>query len=135
MKAYVGKPIFTGNWDEDLDTCISVFNTLSKMCGMTDEDKVKSIPVMLSGDALSYFASNINENDEFTRATKLLREWYNSDDKKARILTKWQTMTLSEAMADEPKSSDVSVFRKFVAKLVSFQKQLDEIYHTDTFLR
>lgn len=65
----------------------------------------------------------------------ILRKWYNSDDRKARILTKWQSMTLLDAMAEDPTESEVTVFRNFVAKLMSLQNQLDITYHTDQFLR
>ena len=67
--------------------------------------------------------------------TRVCLCWANSDDRRARILSKWQSMTLLEAMADEPKESEVTVFRKFVAKLMSLQNQLDTTYHTDQFLR
>lgn len=38
-------------------------------------------------------------------------------------------------MSDRPDSSEVSVFRPFVSKLMSLQKKLDLQNHTDSFLR
>ena len=32
MRAFIGKPTFGGSWDEDLDNCIGIFDTLSLMC-------------------------------------------------------------------------------------------------------
>lgn len=55
MKAYHGKPMFTGHWEEDLDGCLNVFNTLSAMCEITPKQKHRALPVMLKGDALNYF--------------------------------------------------------------------------------
>lgn len=135
MKAYNGKTTFAGGWDEDLDNCLDIFFTLANMCELTDAERLKSLPVMLSGDALTYFSNHASKCTTFDSATSLLRKWYNSDEKKARILTEWQSMTLSNYMAKSPKESEVSVFRTFVAKLMSLQKQLDPSYHDDSFLR
>lgn len=60
MKEYVGKTTFTGGWDEDLDSCIGVYETLTKMFEVTNDEMFRSLPVMLSGDALTYFSSNAN---------------------------------------------------------------------------
>lgn len=39
MKTYNGKKIFSGGWDEDLDNFGSVYETLSKICEVSMEDK------------------------------------------------------------------------------------------------
>lgn len=55
-----------------------------------------------------------------------------------RMFTACQSMALSRSLAESPGESKVSVFRifrMFVAKLMSLQKQLDIQYHTDAFLR
>ena len=135
MRAFVGKPTFSGNWDEDLDNCLNIFNTLAVMCEVTEHEKLKAIPIMLTGDALNYFSNNSRACNSFDDAMKTLREWYNSDDKKSRILSKWQSMTLSKAMSNAPEESEVTVFRQFVSKLMSLQHQLDPTYHSDNFLR
>ena len=135
MKAFQGKQTFSGCWEEDLDNCINVYNTLALMCEVTPQDKMKAIPVMLTGDALNYYANNSKSCSTFDNAISMLRKWYNSDDRKARILTKWQSMKLSEAMNEDPKESEATVFRNFTASLMSLQNQLDDTYHDDKFLR
>lgn len=50
------------------------------------------------------------------------------------ILTKWQGMRLSEEMAKKPDESEISVFRTFIEKIVTLQKQLDSRYQGDGFL-
>lgn len=60
---------------------------------------------------------------------------YNSEEKRARILTKSQFMKLSKAVSDDPKESELEVVCKFVAKLMSLPKQFDIMYHSDQFLR
>lgn len=44
-------------------------------------------------------------------------------------------MKLSETLSKRPDSSEIYVCRKFVQRLISLQKQLDQCYHEDRFLR
>lgn len=74
MKAFVGKTTFTGGLDEDLYSYISVFATLSKMFEVSNEKILCSLPVMLSGDALSYFSSNANLYTTYGDAITVLRK-------------------------------------------------------------
>lgn len=96
MKAYVGKDAFGGSWDEDLDNHISVYETLSRMFQVTKEEMHQSIPVMLRGDALSFFSDKMKGCTSYDDAINTLRRWYNSEEKRARILTAWQQLQLSE---------------------------------------
>ena len=73
MRSFVGKPTFGGNWDEDLDNCICVFETMAKMCEISEIEKVKSIPIMLKGDALNYYSGNIRGCSNFDDAMELMR--------------------------------------------------------------
>lgn len=40
MKAYYGKPQFAEGWYEDLDNCIYVYETLSNMFSVAQEEKL-----------------------------------------------------------------------------------------------
>lgn len=135
MKAYIGKEVFKGVWEEDLDNCIKVYETLSRMCKVDKEEMLQSLPIMLSGDALNYFSSEVSGCESYDDAMDQLQKWYNSDEKRARILTVWQQMTLSEEMSRNPGESEVVVFRKFVSRLMSLQKELRPNYHSDDILR
>lgn len=89
---------------------------------------------MLTGDALKFYRIIVRGCNSFYQAMEILINWYNSDYKKSGVLPKWQSITLSEAMAQEPTESEVKVFRKFVAKLMTLQNQEDTTYHTYHFL-
>lgn len=89
MTAFIGKPIFSGSWEEDLDNCISIFYTFANMCEITDEDKLRAVTLILRGDALNYFANNSSSCTKFDEAMSTIRSWYNNEDRKARILSKW----------------------------------------------
>lgn len=135
MKAFKGKKPFTGSWEEDLDNCLGVFETLSDMCQITEAQMLRSIPIMLDGDALDYYSRIAASCATYGDAKSALRRWYNSDEKRARILTAWKSLVFSEEMSKRPDDSEVAVFRDFVARLMALQKQLDTSYHADRFLR
>lgn len=118
-----------------MENCINVFETLASMCEVTEEDKLRAIPVMIKGDALNYFANNSKSCGTFDDAMRILRSWYKGDDRQARILSKLQEMRLTHAMNKNPDESEIDVFRKFVAELMALQYQLDESYHGYRFLR
>lgn len=52
------------------------------------EEELSTIPLMLSGDALIYYSSNIQVCSSYDEAVNVLLTWYNSSDNRARILTK-----------------------------------------------
>lgn len=52
MKSHQRKQQLSGGWDEELDTCIAILDTLPVMDAVTDEQKLRTLPVMLLGDAL-----------------------------------------------------------------------------------
>lgn len=55
IKALLGKPEFTGHWDEDLESTIGAFETMERMCTVTKLQVLSSISFMLNEDGLSYF--------------------------------------------------------------------------------
>lgn len=44
-------------------------------------------------------------------------------------------MELSRSTAEDPTSWEVTVFKKVVANIMSFEKKLDKHHYTDNFLR
>lgn len=77
---------------------------------------------------------NANQCTTYGDNITILSEWYNSDEKKYRILKAWQSLTVRKTISQSPDESELSLFRTAVAKLIAFQKQLDTLYHTDGFL-
>lgn len=105
------------------------------MWQVDEEDKQNAIPIMVKGDAMNKYYAHSHSCKTFGEAVELFRGWYHFDDRKARILTKRQAMTLSPAMEEDPEESEIAVFRRFTANLMSLQRQLDSSYHTDQFIR
>lgn len=65
MKEFQVKKEFSGAWEEELDNSINLFGTLSIMCELKPDYKLKSIPVMISGDALSVYAFNLTKLNDY----------------------------------------------------------------------
>lgn len=95
------------------------------MFQVSASEKLKVIPFMFLVEALIYISSHVKECMTFGEAIKALQKWCNNADKRSRIFTKWYCLRLSEELKSDPDASDGEVFRKVVAKLMSFPKQLD----------
>lgn len=135
VRAFTGQTKFTGRYEEDLDGILETFETYATMCDLTDSEKRKSIPIMLSGNALSLFNKEAKACETFDEAATLLGSWYNSSEKQTRLLRDWQGMRLTSDMEKDPSASEITVYRTFVAKLMSTQQQLEAVYHGDRHLR
>lgn len=60
---------------------------MAAMCEVSQLERLRAVPIIMKGDALNYYANNCSDCRTFDDAMKLLKEWYNSDDRTARILT------------------------------------------------
>lgn len=89
MRDFKVNPTISGSWEEDLDCCINAFEILSAMCELTPEEKLKSVPVILTGNSLNYCSNKIRTCNDFEEDVIMLKNWYNLDDWKARMLSKW----------------------------------------------
>lgn len=57
---------------------------------------LEAIPIILDDGALRTYSDKAGDCAPYLEATNLMRSWYNSFDKRSRILTTWQTMNLSK---------------------------------------
>ncbi len=133
MKSYQGRDRFSGNWDEDINGSIEVFEALSKVCMLSENDMLRGLPVMLTGDALAYYSSNVSDSQTYPEALQRLINWYTFDEQRSRLLQEWHT--LSKKMRQSPEKSEIHVFRSMCTEVSKLQRQLDTEYHKDIFLR
>lgn len=54
---------------------------------------------MLSGDALIYYSSHVKRRKTVEKATNLPRQWYNSADKRIKIISKCRSACFSEELS------------------------------------
>lgn len=95
VNAFQREDKFGGDYQEYLERSKLRFQKLKKMCEVLDPAKLREIPVMLNGDALDLFdelqASCATDEEVF----RLLRTWYLSYEKYARILYESQTLRIA----------------------------------------
>lgn len=58
MKAYTGKKIFSGDWAEKLNNDLNIFDTITGMCQLTQEEKIKGMPILLTGNDFGFYPEN-----------------------------------------------------------------------------
>lgn len=90
---------------------------------------------MIYVGASIYYPSYVQNSSTYNEAVTALHNWYNNSAQRARILTKSQLSRFAEEMSNDSDESKLEVFRKFVAKLMSLQKQLAQSHHDDRFLK
>lgn len=73
MKAYVGKQQLSGEYDEYLDDCFQVFETVASMCQVTEEEMGRALPIMLRGDAFSLYSAKVDAFPTYKDAKRILR--------------------------------------------------------------
>lgn len=54
IKAYHGPSKFGGGWEEDLEKSIRIYRSVSVMCYLSPQDKLKGVIFMLRDDAFDF---------------------------------------------------------------------------------
>ncbi len=135
IRAYSHRPLFAGEWNDNITEAVLLYDTLCDMCNVDEEEKLKCVPVMLKDSALNYYNANLKKCTSYSECIEKLRAWYTSDEQRNRLLNERQNMRLSTHMRLHPEKSHVEVFRDISSKLSSIQRQLHPYYHLDRFLR
>lgn len=136
LKSFQGRTKYSGGWDEDLFGCLEIYEICCSMCHLTSEEKLEGLSVMLSGGALSYYATNIRGHvKSYNEAKEMLVTWFTSDEQRSRLLQIWKNTKLTDWFKKNPTKSQSAVFREMCDSLVSIQRQLDLDYRKPLFLR
>lgn len=135
MKAYHGRKHYSGALDEDLQGSLELYETMCRVCRLSDDEKAQGMPVMLKDDALSFYMSVFKPGNTYENISQQLIDNYMSAEQQNRTLILWQSMRLSSSMRDERNKSELEVFGFLCHKLLQLQRQLDPVYRHDQFLR
>lgn len=68
------------------------------MCEETDEERLRAIPVLLSGDTLIYYTSHVTQCKTYEDAIATLLKWYKNADKRSRIIIRRESMLFTEKL-------------------------------------
>ena len=118
-KMYQGRARFSGSLDEDLTKTIRVNRTIKNVCNLSDQEMDLGVPIILDGDALSYFTENLRDELSFEEIVKRLHSEYTSEEQRNRLLRTWQKTSLVEMMRNSPDESEVAVFKNMCSMLAS----------------
>jgi hypothetical protein len=134
-KFYQGRARYSGGLDEDLVGAVQIYRTISAMCNLTHKEMATGVPVMLDGDALSFFSAHLAGMQNFEAILQRLSDEYTSEEQRNRLLRIWQKTSLAASMRASPEKSELSVFKDVCRLLTKTQRQLHADYHKDRFLR
>ena len=135
MKAYGGQKKYTGAFDDDLSVVIEEYEMTARICGLTMEEKRDGIVIMLEGPALAYYAAHLKNVDTYDALIDGLKDWYTSEEQRARLLRDWDGARLSQWMKSHPGKSEIAVFRYLAAHLSKVQCQISKDYKRDVCLK
>jgi hypothetical protein len=127
MKAYGGLIKYTGAFDDDLCGIREEYKMTARICGLAMEDKRDGIVTMLEGPPLAYYAANLKDAEIYHRLIDGLKEWYTSEEQRARFSRAWHGARLSQWMKNHPDKLELSVFRYLAAHLARIQRNSAEI--------
>ena len=129
-KLWHGRKKFTGALDEDLIGVLQQYESFALSCNMSKEEMARGIPVILDGEAMSFYSSSLTGVFNYDRICE-----FTSDEQRSRLLTIWQKTSLSAEFDRNPDSSQLAVFKSVCRLLKRTQRQLHVRYHEDIFLK
>lgn len=80
------------------------------MCQVNENEILKTIPVMLTGEALLYYYSYVKHCVTCEEAINAILQWYKYTGKRWRILTKWESMRFTEDLSNSTGDPEVEAF-------------------------
>lgn len=134
VKAYSGRTKYSGKYDEDLANAIQLYELTADMCTLSPQQRRNGIMVMLTGNALDYYATSLKHLASYEDVIKGLTDWFTSAEQKKRLLGEWNCMKLSDKLKGDAVNSQVGVFREMASQLTNIQRQLHTDYHKDRIL-
>lgn len=102
MLAYVCKKKFTGCCNKDFDRSSAVFRTLARMCRLYHDETSEALLTMVNGGALWTYSDKMEYCATYIEAITMLKTIYKFPDRRSRILTAWQALSLSAEMDHKP---------------------------------
>lgn len=79
-RALICKQTLVEGFEEYIDNFINIFDTVTRICGITSMDKLNYEPIMLTGYALYIHANNVEICIDYDSIMKMMRDFYNRDE-------------------------------------------------------
>lgn len=104
------------------------------MCDLREDQKRKTIPVMLKGNDFRLYAK-ITPSEGVWRWDTVVDELVGVTGKHTRISNQWSRMKISDAFAKNPYMAEVDVFKDFSGTIMSLQQQIHTPFQAEMKLR
>ncbi|KAI6245781.1 hypothetical protein HI914_06267 [Erysiphe necator] len=122
--------------DDSLSLKLEMFYDLCAENGITEDLYRIALPIMLSGQAHTYYYSTIAKlNLDFNGAVQMLRNQYETEQRQQKDFSEWSTITLANMLTQNSNKSLQEFFELMLENLRSMQLRLDPIYQTQKTLR
>jgi hypothetical protein len=140
-KLYTGIKQKYGGQDDNFDYHLTIFENNCSQVGIQDESmKAKAYSIMLKGQALDHFFTNLRNSDSGTTTFPDLchatRNYFETTEYRRSQLNKWNATTLRTVITDSKNvgKSMKDCLQLLVAELRHIQPSLDSALRTDLFL-
>ncbi len=105
LRAFQGRNKFSGAFDEDLSSSSELYDTMARMCHLTDKEKAEGFPVMLKDDALSFYVTSRKHDDTYETVSPGFVDHDMTPEQRNKALILWQSNRLSKEMQEHPEQS------------------------------
>lgn len=140
MKGMSKFDIFSGGYEENISELFEKYEALSDMAELFPDQMFKGMNMLFGETALTFFLNTVrtqvnNCSNKYAEAVTLMTKEYTLVYQKERLLDEWRTVDIVEWFKRYPEKSQIEVFRLCFNRLMRIQRQLDEKYQDDIFLR
>jgi hypothetical protein len=141
-KLYSDDQKYSGQ-EDNFDFHLIIFNNHCSQIGIQDDStKAKAYSIMLKGQALDHFFSNLRNTDPnatavfFNDLCNATRNYFETTEYRRSQLNKWNSTTLRTVMADAKHTgkSTKECLQLLITELRHIQPSLDSSLRTDLFL-
>lgn len=74
MQSSIKQKPFSGSREEDLDSTKTIYETMTIMCEVSEDETTQTFPVMLNCDALFYWSSQMKHLVTYEKAINGLQQ-------------------------------------------------------------
>ena len=133
-KLYKEENKFSGTGD-NFDLKLAIFHNKCRLVGLPPTAYIQGVESMLTGQALARFYAAKYQERDYDDFLKEMRDFYEGPEWQRLNLTKWQTISLSDTISNNPTLSTTECLRKMCTELYKVHQGLNPVYQGSIQLR
>ena len=135
MKIYDDKLRYSGG-NDSLDMCLKIFWDLCPKAGVNPSEYAQAFSTMLKGEAREFYYLQISgKRLPFPDMVKAIRFNFETEERRERKSTWWETITLGKVRKQHPDKTLVECFEQLKMDLLKNQLALEPEQQTENVLR